>query len=108
MTYRYTRAYDQAQALIDTINHDSDPHERLSNLQRLTNDLRRMLVAARDEAAYDLRSRYSSEDAEQIAGISRRFIDYWARRWRVKHDLPGLMRKRQPDLAQVIDLSNRH
>lgn len=107
MAVNYTQFYDQMQSLVDSINHDSDPAQRLSNLQRLYKDGLTMLLRSRDEAAYELRSRYSSEDAEAVAKISRKYIDYWARRWQRKNALPGLKKKRRIDLAQVIDLSGR-
>lgn len=101
----YHQFHDQMQALIDSVNHDADPLSRLANLQRLTTDSRRALIAARDEAAYDLRTRYSSEDAEILAGVARRYIDYWARRWMKRNALPPLKARRRVDLSQVIDLS---
>ena len=107
MAVNYTQFYDQMQSLVDSINHDSDPAQRLSNLQRIYKDGLTMLLRSRDEAAYDLRTRYSSEDAETIAKISRKHIDYWARRWMRKSGLPGLKKKRRIDLAHVIDLRPR-
>ena len=104
MTVQYTRVYSEAQAMIDSVMHDSDPAQRLSNIYRLTTDLRRLLIDARDEAAYDLRVVYASEDSEKITGVSRRYIDYWAKRWRTKRDLPRLKNKRRVDLSEALDL----
>lgn len=101
----YHRYHDQMQAVIDSIAHDSDPTSALSNFQRLSTDFRRAIIAARDEAAYDLRTRHSSEDAEILAGVSRRYIDYWAHRWQRKNGLPRLKQKKRTDLSDVVDLS---
>ena len=107
MAVNYNKFYDQMQSLVDSINHDSDPAERLSNLQRLYKDGLTMLLRSRDQAAYDLRTRYSSEDAEVVSRISRKYIDYWARRWMRRNALPGLKKKRRVDLSNAIDLSGR-
>lgn len=103
----YNQFFDQMQSLIDTINHDSDPAARLGNLQRIYKDSLTIMLRARDEAAYDLRSRYSSLDAEQLSGVSAKYIDYWARRHRVRHQLPALKQRRRVDLSNVLDLSGR-
>lgn len=107
MGIKYTQFYDQFQTLLDTINHDSDHSQRLSNLQQLYKDGTTAMLRARDEAAYDLRSKYSSEDSEQLSGISRRHIDYWATRYRLRNGLPSLKRKKRVDLSNAIDLSGR-
>lgn len=101
----YHAFHDQMQSVIDSIAHDSDTQSRLNNLHRLSTDFHRAILAARDEAAYDLRSKYSSEDAEIMAGVSRRYIDYWARRWQKRHALPPLKQRKRIDLSGVIDLS---
>lgn len=106
MAVRYTQFYDQMQSLIDSINHDSDPAARLGNIQRLTSDSRRMMLDSRDAAAYELRTKYSSQDAEQMSGVSRRYIDYWAKRWMKKNDLPRLRQQKRRDLSNVVDLSD--
>ena len=105
MSVQYTRFYDQMQGLIDSINHDSDPAHRLTNLQRLYKDGLTLILQSRDEAAYELRTRYSGADAASISGIDRKFIDYWAHRWRKRNNLPPLKRKKRIDLSSVLDLS---
>lgn len=105
MASNYNYFYTQFQSIVDSINHDSDPHQRLSNLQRLSIDMRRLIIDSRDDAAYELRSRYNSEDAEVISNISRRHIDYWAKRWMRKNHLPPLKPRGRIDLSDVIDLS---
>lgn len=106
MTIRYTHFYDEFQALIDSMYHDSDQSQRLANLQRLYKDGVTLLRKARDEAAYELRTRYSSEDAEILSGVSRRYIDYWANRYRQSAGMPPLKKKRRVDLTNVMDLSD--
>lgn len=105
MSARYTHFHGQMVSVIDSINHDADPSTRLSHLQRLSADLRRVLLDSRDEAAYELRTRYSSEDAEAIAGVSRRYIDYWAKRWQRKNGLPRLKQMRRQDLSGAMNLT---
>lgn len=105
MARDYNYFYTQIQSIIDSINHESDLTQRLSNLQRLNVDMRRVIIDSRDDAAYELRSTYSSEDAEVISKISRRHIDYWAKRWMRKNYLPPLKPRKRVDLSNVLDLS---
>lgn len=105
MSIRYTHFYDEFQALIDSLAHDSDESQRLANLQRLYKDGVTLLLRARDEAAYDLRCRYASQDAEALSGINRKYIDYWAGRYRERNALPPLKKKARVDLSNVMDLS---
>lgn len=107
MATDYNYFYTQIQSTVDSINHESDPMQRLSNLQRLNIEIRRVIIDSRDDAAYQLRSTYSSEDAEVISGISRRHIDYWAKRWMRKNALPPLKPRKRVDLSNVLDLSGR-
>ena len=104
---RHTQYWDQFQALIDTINHDTPPEQRLAIIQQLYKNGLTLILQARDEAAYDLRCRYSSEDAAILAGTERKYIDYWANRWRKRRMLPQLKQKKRMDLSNVIDLSGK-
>jgi len=107
MTIRYTHFYDEFQGLIDSLANDSDESQRLANLQQLYKDGLTLMLRARDEAAYQLRTQYSSEDAEILAGVSRKYIDYWATRYRKRNALPPLKkRNRRIDLSDAMDLSN--
>lgn len=107
MAVQYTQFFDQMQSLIDSINHDSDPAQRLANLQRIYKDGLTVMLRARDEAAYDLRTRYSSEDAATLTGVNAKYINYWADRWRKRNMLPPLKRKRSIDLSGAMDLSGQ-
>lgn len=107
MATPYHKFYEQMQHLVDSINHDSDSSQRLANLQQLYKDSLTLLLRSRDEAAYELRSKVSSENAEQLSGISRKYVDYWARRWMKKNRLPRLKQRRTVDLSNAIDLSGR-
>ena len=107
MATQYTRFFDQFQQLIDSVAHDSDPESRLANLQRLYRDGLTIMLNARDEAAYDLRTKYSSQDAAVLTGVDRKFIDYWANRWRVRKMLPPLRKMKRVDLSKAVDLSGR-
>jgi len=107
MASNYLTFYSQFQSLIDSINHDSDSGQKLANLRNLQKDGLKLLLRSRDEAAYELRSRYSGEESERITGVNRKYIDYWARRWMKLHSLPRLKGMHNIDLANVIDLSNR-
>lgn len=105
MAAGYTQFYDMLRGLVDSVAHDSDPVQRLRNLRQFRSDALRMALKARDEAAYDLRLRYSAEDAEALTGIPRRHIDYWVKRHRKANGLPPVPRRNRVDLTGVIDLS---
>lgn len=108
MATNYLTFYAQFQSLIDSINHDSDAKQKLSNLQNLHKDAIKLLIRSRDEAAYDLRSNYVGEECERITGISRKSIDYWARRWMKQNSLPRLKGMQNIDFAKVINLSIKY
>lgn len=107
MALRYTDFYDQFQQLLDAINQDPDESQRLANLQKLYKDGTTLMLRSRDDAAYDLRTRYSSMDSETLSGINRKYVDYWANRHRVRNGLPPLKRIKRVDLSNAIDLSER-
>lgn len=106
MGIRYTHFYDEFQGLLDSLTHDSDETQRLANIQSLHKDATSLLLRARDEAAYDLRTRYSGKDAETLSNVSRRHIDYWAKRHMRRNNLPPLKRRERVDLSNVVDLSS--
>lgn len=107
MAVKYTYFYDEFQRLVDSLTHDSDDSQRLANLQQLYKDGLTLMIRSRDEAAYELRSKYSSKDAQALSGINRKYIDYWANRYRVRNALPPLKRMKRVDLSNAIDLSGR-
>lgn len=106
MAVQYSQFYDQFVALVDSISHESDERQRVRNLYALQRDAHRILVLARDEAAYAMRCRYSSEDAAALSGIDRKRLDYWAYRHRDRAGLPGLKRQQRVDISEFIDLSD--
>lgn len=106
MAVQYTQFYDQFVALVDSISHEPDERQRLRNLYALQRDAERVLMLARDEAAYALRCRYSSKDAEALAGIDHKRVDYWAYRHRDRAGLPGLKRMQRVDLSSFMDLTD--
>lgn len=101
---QYHSHYSVMQGVIDSIAHEQHPEQRLAYLHRLRADADRMILAHRDEAAYDLRTRFNGEDSERVTGIPRRYIDYWAQRHRRKHNLPALKRISKSDISGAFDL----
>ena len=78
MGIRYTHFYDEFRGLLDSLMHDSDETQRLSNINQLNKDATSLILKARDEAAYELRTRFAGADAEAISGVARPTLDYWA------------------------------
>jgi len=105
MGLKYSDAYSEMQALIDFLSKDPDLASRLNNISKLKDDFAGLLTRAREESAYELRSRYPADEAERLTGISRRTIDRWAYKWKYRHGLPAMMRMKKADLAKAIDLS---
>jgi len=101
----YNDFYKDFQSLMDNINHDSDIVNKLKTITHLYKESQRLLIAARDEAAYEIRQKYCASDAAVITGYDRKYIDYWAKRWMVLKDLPKLKRIKRQDLSNAIDLS---
>lgn len=103
---RYTDFYGQFQALIDTVNHDSDTPQRVANLARLHDDVTKAFIAARNEAAYDLRKEHALTEASRLTEIGSDRITYWAKRHMRKHGLVGgLKRLKKIDLSGAVDIS---
>lgn len=98
---------DQLQALVDTVGMGSDPQSRLKLLVGLDHEWRSMMIAARDEAAYELRAKYSRADCERLTGFSNNQIAYWANRHRWRTGAPALGHRRRVNLDGAIDLSHR-
>jgi len=106
MGIRYTHFYDGFRDLLDSLMHESDETQRLSNINQLNKDATSLILKARDEAAYELRTRFAGADAEAISGVARPTLDYWASRHKDRLGLPPLKRIERVDLTNVIDLSN--
>lgn len=106
MGTRYTDFYSQFEAMIDTVAHDSDPVQRLENLHRLHKDMSKVFIAARNEAAYDLRVQQPLGEASRLTGISRERINYWCYQHMRRHGLSGgLKRLKRIDLTGAPDIT---
>lgn len=105
MGLKYSDIYAEMQALIDFVSKDPDLAARVINIRNLRIDFAKALTKARDESAYELRSKHSTHDAERLTGISNRTIDKWAYKWRYRNGLPPMMRVKRADLTNPIDLS---
>ncbi len=106
MSARYSDFFDSFRSLVDSIAHDSDEIERLKAISRLLTESRSLLVRERDRAAYDLRVRLTSVEAEQRTGISRVYTDTWARRHQKNTGAPPILRKARKDMKHAADLSD--
>lgn len=105
MGLKYTEAYAEMQGLVDFISKDPDLPARLVNIDNLRTDFASLLTRAREEAAYELRTRYPLDEAERLTGMPRKTIDRWAYKWKSRYALPAMMRVKRADLTQAIDLS---
>ena len=107
MAVPYSKFFSQFQAIVDSVNHDSDPVMRLSNLARLTSEVQTLLVRARNEAAYDMRCKFATKDVAEISGVDAKTLDYWVRRHRDRTGAPAVGRHQRINLGKFIDLSGR-
>lgn len=103
---RYSDFFDSFQSLVDSISHDSDEVSRLKSIARLLTESRTVLIKERDRAAYELRTRLTSADAQQRTGISRVYVDTWARRHQKNTGAPPILRKARKDMRKAADLSS--
>lgn len=101
----YYRHHETLQAIVDDMARNPNIEKRLADIQKLYKDANRMLIDARDKAAYEIRSHYAGQEAEHLAGVSRRYINYWAKRWQQKNALPPLKARKRIDLSNVPDIS---
>ena len=105
MGLKYSDVYAEMQGLIDFINKDPDLAARLVNTHNLRIDFANILARGREEAAYELRTKYPADEAGRLTGMSNRTIDKWAYNWRYRNDLPPMMRMKKADLSNPIDLT---
>jgi hypothetical protein len=104
MSANNSRFYDDLRSMLDGMAHDIAPPERLPALQKIVHQASKMIIAARNEAAYELRSKHSSLKAEALTGIEYRTINVWAEKHRSDRGLPKL-KTRRSELDGAIDLS---
>lgn len=95
------------QTLADNLAMEADSVKRLKALVTLDHDWRRLMVAARDEAAYEARQKWTREDIGQMTGYSPQQIAYWANRHRQRTGAPPLKPRIGIDLSSAIDLTHR-
>ena len=105
VNYRLTR--DLIQNLMDNVSMTPDIADRLVMTQELDANWRRLIVPARDAAAYEARQRYASADLAALTGYSDWQLAYWTNRHRARTGAPALGRRDRVDLSRAIDLSHR-
>lgn len=106
MSINNSRFYDGLRSMLDGMAHDIPAPDRLPALQKIVHEASKMIIAARNETAYELRSNHSSLKAEVLTGIEYRTINAWAEKHRASRDLPKV-KTRRSELDGAIDLSGR-
>ena len=104
MSMNNGRFYDELRSMLDGMVHDIPAPARLPALQQIVREASKMIIAARNETAYELRSNHSSLKAEALTGIEYRTINVWAEKHRSGKDLPRL-KSRRSELDGAMDLS---
>jgi hypothetical protein len=100
----YRQYHEALMHMIDEVALESDPADRLRWTRDLLLDAQAALIRQRDAAAYDLRLRMTSDNAERASGISKDRIADWMHAHRDRTGAPAVPRFRQ-DLSGAKDLS---
>lgn len=101
------RAFDALIDLADNVNRTPDIAARLSTLVRINEEWKRVIIPARDKAAYEARQKYALEDLVTLTGHSQTAITYWMMQHRHRTGAPKIGRHQRIDLSGAIDLSHR-
>ena len=107
MTVNYRFVHEAVQSLLDNVAREADSLTRLQTIQELNAEWRRLMIPARDEAAYDARGQYAREDLQVLTGYDNSQIAYWAKRHRARSGAPALRRIDRVDLSGAVDLRHR-
>lgn len=94
--------------IADDLAMEQDPARRVVELAKIQKFADATFRWARDKAAWDLRSQFTSRESARRVGMTREAVDTWARRWSDRKGLSGLKRASQKtDWSHAIDLSGQ-
>jgi TorA maturation chaperone TorD len=105
MSVNHTFVRDTIQRLADTVAGEADSATRLQTILALDREWRALMIAARDEAAYEMRSVYADADVRRLTGLSSNQIAYWVARHRHRTGAPALGRRTRIDLSRAVDMT---
>ena len=105
MRVKYSQIHESLVAAVDLAAADQDSLTRLTNLIRLERELRTMVKAARDKAAYEAKKEYTLDAIKQMTGLSTDNINYWMRAHRRRTGAPPLYGLPKKSMASALDLS---
>lgn len=97
--------YDALVNLLDTINGEQDPLQRLLLHSYFLDLYRQRVIPARNATAYEARQKYAMIDILEGGGWSRQKVVYWIERHREATGAPALGRRERQDISAAIDLS---
>jgi len=106
MSIKLTVLTDQALALLDSLQSEPDPLQRLRNIRDVEEMLKPRLARLRDEAAYRSRESLSADDIGDYTGYGARHVSVMAARHAELTGLPSVLYQRRiVDLAGYLDLT---
>lgn len=99
--------YDALIALLDTIEREQDPVQRLDLYQYLTRLYADRVLAARNAAAYEARKQYTIDEICGHAEIDYKSVYYYAAQHQQKTGAPPLPKHTGLDVSRAVDISDR-
>lgn len=101
----YRQFHDAMMHVVEEVTREPDEANRLRWIRDLLLDAQTELIRQRNAAAYDLRVRMTSDNAEQATGISRDKIADWVDAHRDRTGAPAVPRHYRQDLSGARNLS---
>lgn len=105
MLVKYSHVHESLMSIADLIQSDTDPINRLMNLTQLEREMRSFIIPARNQAAYDAKMKYTTQQIVMHTRLLPSLLEYWAGRHRTKTGAP---KKGKRDLSGARDLRHLH
>jgi len=108
MSVKYQEVHSGLMSLMNLIQSDPDPINKLSNLARLSWELESLIYDARYEVAYEAKTKMSTKTVAERSGMSIDTLFLWCRKHRQRTGKPVIGRRRK-QIRSGRDLSHlRH
>ena len=105
MSVKYSHVHESLVSMMDLIQSDPDPINRLVNMTQLEREMRSFVIPARNQAAYDAKMKYTTQQIVMHTRLLPSLIEYWSGQHRKKTGAP---RKGKRDLSGARDLRHLH
>jgi hypothetical protein len=96
--------HDLITTIVDSIELDPDPANRLAAYRFLDQQIEQRIVPERDKAAYEARVRFPAHVIADRTGADPSSIYYWADRHRLRTGAGRVSRRARPDLDEAREI----